>query len=216
MQDYAAKIVPAARLLIRRNEEDEHEPWSFANLRGQLIELSEEHPLGALTFASELIGSAQHDGEPVAWISACPSIFFPPDLAENGIDVSAVVVVAVKDEREALWACDLLVRSQAFGLLVVDLERGRRLADAALARLTHLARRCDAAILFLTLKKGSFSSLGSLVTLRGVVRRAGMLVPGSPKLPAPTIACEVTTVKDKRRTPGSRITRRYDGPRGVC
>jgi len=175
--------------------------------------LSEEVPFGALTFTSELIAAAQRLGEPVGWISTRPSIFYPPDLAENGIDVSAVTVVSVSDEREAVWAGDLLIRSGAFGFIVVDLEKGKRLTDAAMARLVHLSRRHHTTLLFLTIKRGSFASLSSLVTLRGVVRRRGPLPEGSAR--QPSFVCEITTVKDKRRTPGRKVMRVYDGPVGV-
>lgn len=216
MHDLAAQILPAVRLLADQGQEGSGEPWDICNLQGQLIELSEEFPLGALTFSGELILAAQRAGEPVVWISARPSIFFPPDFAENGIDVSSLAVVSTAGEREALWACDLLVRSGAFGLVVVDMEKGGRLTDAAMARLIHLARRRETAVLFLTVKRGGFASLSSMVTLRGVVHRRGSSPGANPRLSAPPLCCEITTVKDKRHAPGAKLTRSYDGPPGVC
>lgn len=208
------RVVKAARLLAGEGNREVPGAWDFSDLRGQLIELSEEVPFGALTFTSELIAAAQLLGEPVGWISSRPSIFYPPDLAENGIDVSAVTVVSVADEREAVWVCDLLIRSGAFGFVIVDLEQGKRLSDAAMARLVHLCRRQRTTLLFLTIKRGGLASLSSLVTLRGVVRRRGPLPEGSAR--RPSFVCEITTVKDKRRTPGRKVTRIYDGPVGVC
>ena len=210
------KVVKATRLLNERELTAASQPWDLRELQGQIVELSEEVPFGALTFTSELIRAAQQMGEPVGWIAARPSVFYPPDLAANGIDASAVTVVSVSDEREAVWSCDLLVRSGAFGLVVVDLEKGGRVGDAAMARLVRLARRHRTAVLFLTVKGRSLSSLSSLVTLRGVILRSGPLPVGDPKLPTSPLVCEITAVKDKRRTPGRKVIREYDGPIGVC
>lgn len=227
----AEKIVRATRLLPAEGKAKADGPWSFLDLAGQLIELSEEAPFGAITFTSELILAAQQAGEPVGWISARQSIFYPPDFAENGIDLSAVTIVSVPDEAGALWACDLLLRSGAFGFLIVDIEQGKRWTDAAMARLVHLARRNRTAVLFLTVKDTALASLSSLVTLRGeVLRRGAPPVDGFPSEVFPSedrplrgesgliqsFACEIRTVKDKRRAPGRRLTRVYNGPIGVC
>lgn len=210
-------MIPAARLLVQRGETERSESFSFLDLTGQLAELSEELPCGALTFTSELIWAAQQAGEPVGWVSARPGSFYPPDLAANGIDASAITVVTVPGEREAIWASDLLLRSGAFGFLIVDLEEGRRLADGAMARLIHLARRHRSAVLFLTVKKSTRASVSPLVALRGVVdRRRGRSSDGRPQDCAAPFVCEITTVKDKRGAPGRRLLRVYDGPTGVC
>jgi len=215
MKDHAEKIVRAARLLPHEGRVGCAVPWRFADLKGQLIELSEEIPFGALTFASELILAAQQADEPVGWISARSSIFYPPDMAENGVDISAISVVSVSGEREAAWACDLLIRSGAFGFVIVDLEAARRLTDASVARLIHLSRRHGTVVLFLTVSGAQQPSLSSLVSLRGVVRRRSTTAGRGAAGPSPFF-CEVTTVKDKHQAPGRKLTRRYDGPIGVC
>lgn len=209
MNDHAGAITRAALLLSNQNHKGVS--WSFSELKGKIIELSEEIPFGALTFASELILEAQQADEPVAWISARPDIFYPPDMAQNGIDVTALSVISVTNEREAVWVCDLLIRSGAFGFVVVDIESARRLTDADVARLVHLSRRHSAAVLFLTVSGVRTPALSSLVSLRGVVRR-----PSSRARAADGVVCEVITVKDKRGAPGGRVTRKYDGPIGLC
>jgi recombination protein RecA len=215
MKDHAEKIVRAAHLLPHEEPKGDVASWRFSDLKGQLIELSEEIPFGALTFTSELILAAQQADEPVGWISARSSIFYPPDMAENGVDISAITVVSVSDEREAAWTCDLLIRSGAFGFVVVDLEAARRLTDAAVARLIHLSRRHGTVVLFLTVAGAGQPSLSSLVSLRGVVRRRSATAGRGSTRPS-FFFCEVTTVKDKHRAPGRKLTRRYDGPIGVC
>ncbi len=209
MDDHSGTITRAALLLSNRDHKGAS--WSFPELKGQIIELSEEIPFGALTFTSELILEAQQADEPIAWISARSDIFYPPDMSENGIDISALSVISVTNEREAVWVCDLLIRSGAFGFVIVDIESTRRLTDAAVARLVHLARRNSAAVLFLTVAGVQTPALSSLVSLRGVVRR-----PSSRVRAAEVVGCEILTVKDKRGAPGGRLARKYDGPIGLC
>ena len=47
--------------------------------------------------------------------------FFPPDAAEGGVDLDALLVVRARDLSSMASAADQLARSGAFGLLVVDL-----------------------------------------------------------------------------------------------
>ena len=67
--------------------------WKLENLIGILAEVSEETRCGALSFAAEIVLEAQQRREPVAWVSAPDSIFFPPDLEQRGIDLSALAVI---------------------------------------------------------------------------------------------------------------------------
>lgn len=58
--------------------------WTFDNLFGTVAEISEETPCGALSFVVEIILQAQWEGEPVAWVAALESVFFPEDFAHRG------------------------------------------------------------------------------------------------------------------------------------
>lgn len=215
-----AQMVKASQVLTRTSTARAGDPWSFEALAGSLVELSEEHPCGAATFASELLAEAQGRGEPAAWVTGGMSSFFPPDLAGNGIDLASIAVVTGADGRDALWAADLLARSGAFGFIVIDLESGAKVTDGAMARLVHLAQRHRAIILFLTTKGRGDSSLSSLVAVHAVVRsrtRARSLHgPAAPSAAAGhAIDVEVTIVKDKRRAPGLTIRRSYGTPFGM-
>jgi len=203
-------VIKASRLIAPEGREGD--PWSFDSLAGRVSELSEELSFGALTFAVELLSAAQERSEPAAWVSARSSLFFPPDLAENGIDLSAVTVVAAGNVQEAAWAADLLARSGAFGLLVVDIGRNAKITDGAMARLVHLARRYHILMLFLTEKRRSAPSLSSLISVHAFVRSTAV---ERPTEEAPRISVDVTIVKDKRRAPGVAIGRKYEAPAGV-
>lgn len=70
--------------------------WSFENLRGRLAELSGGPRSAVLTLSFRLVLEAQRLDEPVAWITEPRSTFFPPDVAANGIDLNALVVIRAR------------------------------------------------------------------------------------------------------------------------
>ena|ERR1700690_836936 len=184
-------------------------PWRIENLVGVLAEISEEIPCGAVSFAAEIIAEAQGGKEPVAWVSAAGSIFFPPDLAGRGIDLSAIAVVRAGGETEALTAAEWLVGSAAMGLVLVDLGDTATTSDASLGRLQKLGERNQCAVVFLTRKRRHDVSLGSRISVHGFVARSGSATEDG------RLAVEICTLKDKRSNPGSRMHRQYNGPPGM-
>ncbi|HVO39516.1 MAG TPA: recombinase A [Spirochaetia bacterium] len=179
--------------------------WGFDNLVGILAEISEETPAGAVSIAAEIIAQAQTRGEPVAWIAGTESIFFPPDLLDRGIDLRAISVIRAGAEPESLTAAEWLIRSGAFGLVVLDLDGEGNVSDASLGRILKVAKRTQCAVLFLTRKHAGAPSLGSQISLRGCVTRCG----------AEPILVHLDTVKDKRSSFSPRYSRQYHGPSGM-
>jgi hypothetical protein len=179
--------------------------WRFDNLVGILAEISEETPSGAMSFAAEIISQAQGRNEPVAWVAGTDSIFFPPDLLQRGIDLSAITVVRAGGEVDSLSAAEWLVRSGAMGLVIVDCQGAWSVSDASLGRIQKLAERNLCAVVFLTRKRRQDPSLGSRISLRGCVTRSA----------AGRFAIDIHTVKDKRANSGSRQSRQYHGPSGL-
>ncbi|MEM1413404.1 MAG: recombinase A, partial [Myxococcota bacterium] len=96
---------------------------------------------------------AQAAGAPVAWVGARGALPHVPDLVAAGVDLGAFVAVAHRAGEAAsrLRSAELLLRSGAFGLVVVDLADVRRLPGmaAGLARLRGLVREHRAHALFL-------------------------------------------------------------------
>ncbi|GAB4260470.1 recombinase A [Deferrisoma sp.] len=183
-------VVPASRLGRSASPAE----WSLEGLAGRVVEVSGGAHPAPLTAAVLLVRDAQARGEPVAWITSEESAFYPPDAAEAGVDLDALAVVRAPGLREALRAADHLLRSGAFGLVVLDLGDRRDLTLAAQTRLGGLAQEHGAALVCLTRKPDGAPSLGSLVSLRvGAGRRR--LGPGR-------FACRVEALKDKRRGPG--------------
>jgi recombination protein RecA len=168
--------------------------FTRAQLTGRLIELSAA-PAGAsatTTAAIALVRGAQEEGEPAAWIALPRASFYPPDVADSGVDLDALVVVRVADAITAARAAERLLRSGAFGLVVIDLGPDD-VPTAHQGRLVTLAQQHDAAIVFLTEKSPDAASLGSLISLRAEALRAR---------DGGRFACTVRAIKDKRRGPG--------------
>jgi recombination protein RecA len=160
----------------------------------------------SLTPAFELVLEAQRQGEPVAWVTPRESSFYPPDAAEGGVDLEALVVVRVSDARAVPRAADRLVRSGGFGLIILDL------ANAAIptplqARLAGLAQKHHAALVCLTEKAEKARSLGSLVSLRVHAQRKPVA--------EDRFTCEIVALKDKRRGPTWVHTEVCRGPAGL-
>jgi recombination protein RecA len=116
-------------------------------------------------------------------------------MAACGVALDRLPVVRAADAMRAARAADRLLRSGAFGLIVVDLAGlaapGRLLPrpQAAQARLAQLARRHDTALLFLA-GEGMIGE-SSTVSLRARCRseRAGGF----------RSRCTLRPLKDKRR-----------------
>jgi recombination protein RecA len=181
--------------------------WTLAALSGRLVEISAS-PAGApLTLAFRLVLDAQKRGEPAAWVGRKDEPFYPPDAADGGIDLAALPVVWTKDPIGAAKAADLLVRSGAFGLVVVDLGIDARLPAHAGSRLAVLAKQHRAAVVCLTDKDPARPSLGPLVSLRAhtaVRTREGG-----------RFRCEAQAIRDKRHGRTWAIAEVCRGPDGL-
>ena len=179
--------------------------WRFDNLVGILAEVSEETASGSLSFVAEIIVEAQSRNEPVAWVAGTDSIFFPPDLLNRGVDLSAVAIIRVPGETDSLTAAEWLLRSGAMGLVIVDSDKSWNVSDASLGRILKLAERSQCAVVFLTRKGRHEPSLGSRISLRGCITRSG----------AEPLCIDIHIVKDKRSNSSFRQSRHYHGPTGM-
>lgn len=142
-----------------------------SNGGGRLVEVSGGSATAVLTFAVRLLLEAQRAGEPVAWITGGDS-FYPPDVHDAGVDLEALVVVRLPrargKETQPARAADHLLRSGAFGLVVLDLgnaSRDRALPLPIQSRLAGLAKKHGSALVVLTARDDSMRSLGPLVSL---------------------------------------------------
>ena len=92
--------------------------------RGSVVELSGAGGCAHTSFAVSLLIHYQRRGEPVAWVQPQRGALYPPDLAQAGIDLESLLVVQIPSDRSVATstarACELLLRSGAFGLVVAD------------------------------------------------------------------------------------------------
>jgi recombination protein RecA len=181
--------------------------WRLAAFNGRVGEISGHRATATLTLAFRLVLEAQRLGEPVAWITGLASAFYPPDVASTAVDLDALVVVRAPDVRSSARAADLLVRSGAFGLVVLDLGEEARVPPPAQARLVGLARKHHAAVVYLTEKDAERPSVGSLVSIRAEAARA--------RRAGESFLCEARILKDKRRGPGWGHEEVCHGPDGL-
>jgi len=148
-RDELRRFLASATARVRSLGEPQGQPsFGLDELRGRLVEISARGASATLTAAIELVAEAQEQGEPIAWIAGASGTFYPPDVAESGIDLQALVVVRVVDAVAAARAAERLLRSGAFGLVVID--DIAELSLAAQGRLVALAQAHDAAIACLT------------------------------------------------------------------
>src|SRR5215475_5271158 len=109
-------------------------------LASRLTELSGVGAAAVLTLAFTVVREIQQRGEPVAWVMSGESLFYPPDASDSGVDCEAVVVVCVPDALSIARAAEILARSGAFGLVVLDFGVQAQIPTPMQARLLHAAR----------------------------------------------------------------------------
>jgi recombination protein RecA len=182
--------------------------WSFGALAGRYVELAARGPAARLTIAGQLVLEAQRAHAAAAWVTAPTSSFFPPDLAENGVDLDALVVVRAPHGPALLRATETLLRAGALGLVVVDLESCATPVEVSLpvqTRLVGLAQRHAALLLCLTgsdhAPPHALASLRVEATLRGL---------GSGRFET-----QLEAVKDKRANPGWQHVQTWRGMAGL-
>ncbi len=181
--------------------------WTLTEIAGRFVEISSSRASAVLTIAFGLVRAAQERREPVGWVTSTENFFYPPDVAQNGIDLAALVVVRLLDAASIPRAGEKLLRSGGFGLIVLDLGT----ADIPMplqTRLTGLAHRHHTALVCLTEKECKTFSLGSLVSLRAHAEKK--------RVSENHFACALRVLKDKRRGPTWNHEALYSGPPGLC
>jgi recombination protein RecA len=168
--------------------------WQLTTFAGRFAELSGDKSGASLTLVFRLVLDAQKQGEPVAWITPRQSIFYPPDAAEAGIDLASMAVIRAPDTMGTARVAEHLLRSGAFGLIVMDLGINSGMQLHAQSRLAGQTRRHATALVCLTEKPRHQPSLGSLVSLR--------IHTAKKKQNQGQALCEARVLKDKRQGPG--------------
>lgn len=203
----ALESVCSGKELAERRRPEAVAPWSLANLAGRFVEIGGGPDTAGLSVTARLVLAAQWQGGLVAWISDQQSLFFPQDFAAAGVDVAALPLVKVENMREAARAADMLLRSGAFLLVVLDLDTERDFSLPMQTRLAGLAKAHHTALLRLTSAKRD-TPRGSLVSLRVSTEKH--------REGHDFFACTVHARKDKYRNPGWKDTEFCHGTDGLC
>jgi recombination protein RecA len=155
---------------------------------GRITELLAPPGLGKTTLGRSLAAATITAGRCVAWIDATRTLD-PRDWVSASMDGDALWVVRPTDPARAPWCADLLLRTGAFALVVLD---GAPVLPRVVAvRLAQLARDADAALLLLG-DGTRASEIGG--ALRLVLRRNDR----SPGVPGPR-ATGASPAPDARR-----------------
>jgi len=126
--------------------------WSLPEIAGRFVEISGSNATTALTITFGLVLDAQKHGDPVGWTTSTASSFYPPDVAELGIDLASLVVVRITKPDAIARAGEKLIRSGGFGLVVLDLGAAE-IPMPLQTRLTGLAHHHHAALICITESK---------------------------------------------------------------
>lgn len=185
-----------------------HDAWDLNILAGRFVEISGAAETAALTICTDLIYETQARGGLAVWIGGAGSTFYPPDLADSGIDLAALPVVRVPDAITAARAADTLIRSGGFAVVALDIRRMADLSIGVQTRLVGLAKKHHTALIALTHRNARETAGGSLVSLRAETEKR--------RIGHDCFRCDVQVVKDKRRVPGWRHTEMCHGADGLC
>jgi len=86
---------------------------------GALTEILPAHQgIGELRLLGPALAGLSASGRRLAWI-APPYLPYPPALSATGIDLSRLVVVKTRSDRETLWAAEQALASNACGAVLV-------------------------------------------------------------------------------------------------
>lgn len=112
--------------------------------RGTIGTLEGMPSSGRLAIAARFLAAATADGlGAIVGISA-----FPPALAAAGVRLERLLIVGADDPVAAARAADILLRSNAFAVVVIPaLPSGRGTSSATWTRLASLAHRANAALI---------------------------------------------------------------------
>lgn len=144
--------------------------WSIRPLSGRLIELQREAGTVSTSAALRLVHETQCNGEPAAWVTSGSTIFLAEDARAAGVDLDGLAVVRAPDADRALRTIERLVRSEGFGVVVLDLEQETTFSNAAAARISRLAQLANTAVIAIAPTKSS-SPFGAQASARVAVMR---------------------------------------------
>ena len=167
--------------------------------RGRISELTGAISAGKTSLSLKLAATCTQQGMPVAWIDASQA-FYPPSARQQGVILERLLLLRPTDLPGALKAADILLRGQAFPLVIFDWSTdpadGTAPLDvgAAIARLNGLCALSETVLLFLTSPRTAREPLRYYATVRLELQRESLpfslsrITPANQPNPAPAAA----------------------------
>jgi recombination protein RecA len=144
--------------------------------RGRLTEITGASGSGRTSMLRTLVTAAASSGRWVAYIDATRTLA-PRDWAHVGSERAPLWIIRPTNAARATWCADLLLRSGAFALVVMD--GAPQLSRVLAVRLTRLARDVGAA--FVVTGEHGGDATGSSVRIRLAARDPARAAHGSGK-----------------------------------
>lgn len=119
--------------------------------RGRVTEIAGARSSGKLALALAAAARATVAGQLVAFVDARGELY-PPSAAALGVELGRLLVIRPNRGAGAVAiarAAEIVARSRAFALIVVDLPAGQRLPDQIATRLRSAAHETGAAVVAL-------------------------------------------------------------------
>ena len=172
--------------------------------RGIIATLEGPPGSGRSALAARLLATATANGGLGALIETPQGpdgTYYPPALVAAGVDLDRLLVITVPDATSVARAADIVLRSAAFGVVVMPAVTLRATAWTRLASLTHRANA-----LLVALGTTASNELGYFASLRVRLRASGVHVAGGHGLfcTLAGIGVEAAVLKHKRAAPGRR------------
>jgi len=129
--------------------------------------------------------------------------FFPPALAAAGVRLERLLLVPVREPLAAARAADILLRSGAFGVIVIPaLPSGRGTGAATWTRLASLAHRANAVLVALGVEASNELRYFASLRIETAIERVQWNGPCGHLCELAGYAVGATVRKHKRAAPG--------------
>lgn len=134
---------------------------------GSLVEVSVSGKSAGLSYVAHQIRLMQGSHDMVVWLTTNEAGLIAGDDARvSGIDLAQCTFVKTPSVTDAGRAADKLIRSGAFGLIVLDATVGEPPPEPLLSRLQKLTRKHQCSLIMVTRKDDAAPSLSSMVSVR--------------------------------------------------
>ncbi len=172
--------------------------------RGLITTLEGPAGSGRSAVAARLLATATANGGLGALIempNGPDGRLYPPALAAAGVDLERLLIVAAPGAAGVARAADILLRSAAFGVVIMPAVALRAVAWTRLASLTHRANA-----VLVTIGEAASNELGYFASLRVGLRSTSAQFAGGQGLFCALAGLEVeaAVLKHKRAAPGKR------------